>query len=274
MAGRLTFHFSPGTSPLHNWDARCKLAGMLLLTAGMLTMNIPALGLFALVFIAAFSTAGLPWKVFLSEMKWWGVFLTLIFCVQAFSLPGSEPVPDSWLPASDEALRAAALTSLRLLLVLCYATLFTFVTRPRDLQDALAWFLKPFPFIPARRIALMVSLTLRFLPLIMDNADDVRMATRSRLGRQCRNPLQRIRYFALPVFRRSLIRADQTALALAARGYREDLPVRLPAVPARDLIGLAVLAAAVACAVVPLPHPLIEGLGHLVDIARHAVSVP
>ncbi len=233
-------------------------------------MHVPGLGLFSVVFIAAFAKARLPWKAFLIDMKWWVFFLAFIFCVQALSYPGSDPGATGWFPASGEALDAAALTCWRLLLVLCFATLFTFVTRPKDLQDALVWFLKPFSFIPARRIALMVSLTLRFLPLIMDNADDVRMATRSRLGHQRRNPFQRIRFFALPLFRRSLLRADQTALALAARGYNENLPVQLGGIPARHFIGLGFLVVAVAFAVGPVPQMIGAGVMHLVEIARHA----
>ena len=133
----------------------------------------------------------------------------------------------------------------RLGLILCYSVLFTFVTRPREVQDAVVWYLKPFPFLPARRIALMISLTIRFLPLILDRAEEVRAAERSRLGDLRKNPLLRARYFLLPVFRRSLLRANEMAVSLAARGYREDLPSDLPPLGGNHAAVLVVLAVAV-----------------------------
>ena len=58
-------------------------------------------------------------------------------------------------------LRGAGIFSCwRLGLILGYSVLFTAVTRPRELQSTLIYFLKPIPLIPERRIGLMVSLTL------------------------------------------------------------------------------------------------------------------
>lgn len=138
--------------------------------------------------------------------------------------------------------------------MLCYGVLFTFVTRPRDLQNALIWFLKPFPFLPAQRISLMVTLTLRFLPLIMDQLEEVSLATRSRLGNQRKDLLRRAKFLVLPLFQRSLIRSDELALALAARGYREDRPVHLPPIPLAHLLALILVGLSVA-ACSPLASP-------------------
>ncbi|WP_281793347.1 energy-coupling factor transporter transmembrane component T family protein [Desulforhabdus amnigena] len=241
MAGRLAFHYFPGRSLLHRWDARCKFLGLLVLTIGFLHMGTLALTLFSALFAVALTIGGLPWRALLKELTGWLFFLGIIFLLQAFFYPGSEPPLFSWLPLSSKGLHLAVLTCWRLLLILCYATVFTFVTRPKDLQDAIVWFLNPFPFVPARRIAFMMTLTLRFLPLILDQAEEVGMAGRSRLSNQRKNPILRAKYFVLPLFRRSLIRADELALALAARGYREDLPVHLPGIPKGHLMALFLL---------------------------------
>ncbi len=55
-----------------------------------------------------------------------------------------------------------------------------------------------------------------------------------------------MKYFVLPLFRRSLKRADDLALALAARGYRDDLPVSYTRLPMGHLAGLAPLVALIA----------------------------
>ena len=91
--------------------------------------------------------------------------------------------------------------------------------------------LKPFPFLPGRRIGLMVSLILRFFSLTLDQAEEVRMAHKARLGDQQRNPLRKARFLALPILRRSLSRAEDVTFALVARGYSDDIPLRLPHCP-------------------------------------------
>ena len=126
--------------------------------------------------------------------------------------------------------------SFRLALLLCYAILFTAITRPRELQDALVWFLKPIPFLPERRVGLMVSLTLRFFSLILDQAEEVRLAHKARLGERQRNPVRKAKFLALPILRRSLSRAEDVTLALVARGYRDDIPLRLPPLPLIQII--------------------------------------
>jgi len=102
--------------------------------------------------------------------------------------------------------------------------------------------LRPLPFIPARRIGFMVSLTLRFFSTILDQTEEVWLAHKARLGDQGRNPLRRIKSLGLPVIRRSFNRVEEVTLALVARGYREDLPLQLP--------GLKI------CHVIPLLIPL------------------
>jgi energy-coupling factor transporter transmembrane protein EcfT len=125
--------------------------------------------------------------------------------------------------------------------MLGYASLFTAVTRPRELLEALAWFLHPFRFLPTRRIAFMATLAMRFLPLILDELDEVNQANKARLGERRRNPVARAKHLLLPALRRSFTRADELALALAARGYREDLTVEWSAFPPRHLIPVILL---------------------------------
>jgi len=73
-----------------------------------------------------------------------------IFLVQVLGSPDPERTFFPWLPVSMSGLHTAALTCWRLGLMLCYGVLFTLVTKPRDLQNALIWFLKPFPFCRRR----------------------------------------------------------------------------------------------------------------------------
>ena len=248
MANRLVFHYFPGETWLHRWDARCKFIALALATFTLLQMDDQALLLFTLMLALAMVASRLPLKAVAHDLKAWFLFLFFIFVVQAlsFSDPAGALVP--WLPVSESGLQGAARTCWKLSLILGYGILFTFVTRPRDLQHALLWFLKPFPFLPAQRMALMVTLTLRLVPLIMDQLEEVSLANKSRLGNQRKGLLRRAKFLVLPLFQRSLIRTDELALALAARGFREDRPVHLPPVPwAHVMVLLLVGAMSAAC---------------------------
>jgi len=180
----------------------------------------------------------LPLRQFFRDFWIWAIFLFALFLFQAFFTPGPRTSTFPWLPISQDGLRLGIFTCWRLGLILGYAVLFTAVTRPRELQDTLVWLLKPIPFIPERRIGLMVSLTLRFFSIILDEAEEVQLAHRARLGDQLRNPFRRAKFLALPLLRRSFSRAEDVTLALAARGYRDDLSLRLPKLPFPHLIPL------------------------------------
>lgn len=248
MATRLSFHYFPADTCLHRWDARCKLLGIAILAVGILHMNVAALAAFSLAWAAATWISRVPPRALAQDLKVWGIFLGLIFLIQAFAGPGDRAAIFAGQALAVRTLEPALLACWRLGLILGYSVLFTFVTRPREVQDAVVWYLKPFPFLPARRLALMISLTIRFLPLILDRAEEVRAAGRARLGDLRKDPLQRARYFLLPVFRRSLIRADEMAVSLAARGYREDLPSDLPPLRRNHAAALVTLACVVVLA--------------------------
>jgi biotin transport system permease protein len=87
----------------------------------------------------------------------------------------------------------------------------------------------------------MISLTLRFFSLILDQAEEVRLAVKARMGDRSKNPFRKARVLSLPILRRSLSRAEDVTFALAARGFRDDIPLRLPELKLSHLIPLPIL---------------------------------
>ena len=235
---RITLHYFPGNSLLHRWDARCKFFGLLMITATLLQSKITWLAFDSILLIGLLVLSRLPLRQFFRDFWIWAIFLFILFLFQAFFTPGSRLPAFPWLPVSLEGIYLGSFTCWRLGLILGYAVLFTSVTRPREIQDTLIWLLKPVPFIPERRIGLMVSLTLRFFSIILDQAEEVRLAHKARLGDQNKNPFRRAKFLALPLLRRSFSRAEDVTLALAARGFRDDLPLHLPKLPISHLIPL------------------------------------
>jgi biotin transport system permease protein len=238
---RIALHYFPGNSLLHRWDARCKFFGLLMITATLLQSKIAWLAFDSILLIGLLVLSRLPLRQFFRDLWVWAIFLFILFLFQAFFTPGSRLPVFPWLPVSLEGIYLGSFTCWRLGLILGYAVLFTASTRPREIQDTLIWLLKPIPFLPERRIGLMVSLTIHFFSIILDEAEEIRLAHKARLGDQNKNPFRRAKFLALPLLRHSFSRAEDVTLALAARGFRDDLPFHLPKLPLSHLIPLFVL---------------------------------
>ncbi len=238
MAQRIVLHYFPGSSLLHQWDARCKFLGLLMMTATLLQSKIPWLLLDSGILLCLLILSRLPLIRFLRDLRTWAILLFILFLFQIFFTPGPTLLPFQSLPVSKHGLLLGSLTFWRLGLMISYAVLFTAVTRPKEVRDAIIWFLKPLPFLPGRRIGLMVSLTLRFFSLILDQAEEVRLAHKARSGDRKKNPFRRAKFLALPILRRSFSQAEEVTLALAARGYRDDIALQLTKLKLTHLIPL------------------------------------
>jgi biotin transport system permease protein len=238
VAQRIVLHYFPGNSSLHRWDARCKVLGLLMITATLLQSKIPWLILDSVILISLLILSRLPLRQFLRDFRTWAIFLLILFLFQAFFAQGARLPSMPWLPLSKEGLRLGGFTCWRLGLILGYAVLFSAVTRPRELRDTIIWFLKPVPFLPERRIGLMVSLTLRFFSLILDQAEEVHLAHKARLGDRIKSPFRKVKFLALPLLSHSFSRAEEITLALVVRGFRDDIPLHLPKMKSSHLISL------------------------------------
>jgi biotin transport system permease protein len=212
--------------------------GLLLITGTLLHAGITWLMTDSLILIGLLFSSRFPLRQLLRDIRAWSIFLLLLFLIQVFLTPGPRLPTLPWLPATLTGLHLGAVTGWRLGLILGYVTLFTSVTRPRELQDSIIWLLKPIPFLVERRIGIMVSLTLRFFSVVLDLAEEIRLANRARLGDRVRNPLRKAKFLVLPLFRRSFGRVEDVTLALAARGFHENVPVKLPSLRISHLLPL------------------------------------
>jgi energy-coupling factor transporter transmembrane protein EcfT len=88
----------------------------------------------------------------------------------------------------------------------------------------------------------MMGLVLRFLPLLLDQAREIAAAQRARGVENRKNPLYRLRLATVPLMRRSFQRADELAMAMAARCYSEQGRPLQPRASSRDWCAFAVVA--------------------------------
>jgi energy-coupling factor transport system permease protein len=217
--------YVPVKSFVHSLDPRAKL---LLLVAVMAAVfpsgDILSLACCAAAFFGTVKISELSPKMVLKSCR--PVFLLTVFTF-VFNFAGglwdagSWKILD-WLPS----LYTGGVAASRLLLLVLFAVLLPLTTAPLELADGMESLLSPlerFGF-PAHEFAMMMSVALRFIPLLMDEADRIVKAQLSRGARLDQgNAVQRMVAFfpvIIPLFVIIFKRADELALAMEARGYR------------------------------------------------------
>lgn len=220
--------YVPGQSILHRLDPRSKLLAMMIFIlvifwANNLITNIFALILvFGLVFLSRISLSYFIQGI----MPMLGIIaFTTLF--QLFFTSVGNPIANIWfLTITDKGVELSLLIFSRFLLIILFSTLLTLTTTPLSLSDAVESLLKPLkPLkVPAHEIGLMLSLSLRFVPTLMDDTVRIMNAQRARgvdFGEG--NLIQKIKSvipILIPLFASSFKRAESLALAMEARGYQ------------------------------------------------------
>lgn len=192
-----------GTSPLHRLPAGAKVPG--LAAAGIalfLTAEPLLLGAVLLAVLALPAAARLPWREVLRQVRPALVLLLLIFAVHA--------VLTDW--------RLGLVIVLRFAILILLATLVTLTTRVSDMIETIERGLRPLAVLglnPAK-LSLMLSLTIRFVPLLFTQLQEIREAQRSRgLDRS-------LVAVVVPLLIRTLRMANDLTEAIEARCYDAD----------------------------------------------------
>lgn len=219
MAHLSPFGYLPGDSFLHRRDVRFKLASSLMSVTALAAAQPAGLALFALGLAALAYASGLRAARFARELRYLGVFLLLVLVSRSLTEPGDPLWRWGGVTATREGLTAGALVVLRLILLAGTGLLFVATTRHTAIRAGIQWLLAPVPGVPQARVALMVGLMVRYLPQLHDILLRHGEALRARDGGRRLPPGRYLRHLALPVVRRTLLSADQLAVALAARGW-------------------------------------------------------
>jgi energy-coupling factor transporter transmembrane protein EcfT len=238
----IVFGYSERSSPLHKLDARVKLAALVAISLASLQAGISTLALacgvaMGLLVLARYSLLGC-----LAGMKWYIVLLCCIMLTRTVTTPGEPLWHLSWLPASREGLLAGLIMAGRLLVIALFGLLVTFTTRPSHIRSAVEWFLRPIPFIPHQQVATMIGLLVRFIPVILNQSEELSDALRARAIDNRRNPLRRITFLAMPLLRRTFITADRLASAMEARCYGSQRTAHCFRLTSRDWSAMGLVA--------------------------------
>ncbi len=220
--------FFPGDSPLHRLDPRAKLMLTVALIVGVfLADSYPAYALFFSYVLGAAYLSKLPIKLMLKGLKAVYFIIGLTFVLNAFFGVG-ETVVIQWqfVTVTREGLRTAVFMALRLMLLVFGTQLLTLTTSPIALTDGLERLLSPLSKVgfPAHEMAMMMSIALRFIPTLLEEADKIMKAQTARgADFETGNLMARAKAMIpllVPLFVSAFRRADELALAMEARCYR------------------------------------------------------
>ena len=220
--------YFPTDSFVHRLDPRTKIISLLAaMTALVFAHSIFKLGISLFLLIVIIKISQLPLSLVLRNLKpfIWLFLITLIFHL-FLSGEGTEltTLPLIGLKITKEGLNGGLIYSIRLAEFVLMASLLTLTTSPMEITDALDRFFIPLKKLglPTNEFTLMITLSLRFIPTLINEADKLRKAQISRGATFEGNLIQRIKSvipLILPLFISVFRRADELALAMDARCY-------------------------------------------------------
>ena len=219
--------FFPGDSLLHRLDPRTKIVLLFFFLAAIFVFDSPlayaALTAFTVALIAVSRVPPLLMLKALKPLSW---IIAFTFVIHLVSTPG-DAFFHVWL--FDLTWQGAAkgfFIALRLALLILLSALLTYTTSPLALTDALETLMQPAKRVgvPAHEIAMMMTIALRFVPTLIEEADKIMKAQQARGADLTEGSvIERVKGFVpvlVPLFISAFRRADDLALAMEARCYR------------------------------------------------------
>ncbi|MCG8607435.1 energy-coupling factor transporter transmembrane protein EcfT, partial [bacterium] len=159
---------------------------------------------------------------FVRNLKWFLLLFVITFGIHSLEFRFEAGWP--YLGFSKEGFFIGSVYTARLALLIIFAALLTLTTAPIELTDGVERLLNPLKRfrMPVHEFALMMTLALRFIPILIREAERVKNAHLSRGATLQGSIVSRIRSIipmAMPLFLSAIRRADELAIAMAARHY-------------------------------------------------------
>ncbi len=216
-----SFSYIAGDSLLHRLDARFKIAFVIFISLVGLNAYLWSLGFLTLILLGIIIRARLPLFSGLKEIRYLLILLLLIFVARVLATDGIPLIDLDYITVSMQGIYNGILVCWRLALIVMLGFAFISTTPPATIKAAVQWFLKPVPLVPEKKVAVMMGLILRFVPVIFNQAGATATALKARAIENRKNPLYRLTKFGFPLMRRIFERADDLVIALEARAFTE-----------------------------------------------------
>ncbi len=216
-----------GSSLIHGLDPRTK--SLILLILVFLTMTNWSAGILVFLYtllIIFFYISRVHLTVYVKQLQVFLLIFGLTFFLHALFTKGDVifNIPYTGLEITYQGLRSGTFFSARLFLIVAFSVVMMVTTSPTEMVSGIEKTLRPLKKtgIKTDRAALLLGITIRFIPILFEEAERIKTAQISR-GADFKgsivNRIRGISSLVIPLFISVFRRADTLALALESRGY-------------------------------------------------------
>ncbi len=219
--------FYPCRSLLHRLDPRAKI--LLMITYIVLvfcTSNYLSLALIALSVFFVVLLSKVPLRLYFKSLKMIIIIILITSALNLFYGTGEPIWQWGFLKITLLGINNAVFVAVRIVSLILISSALTFTTSPTDLTDALERLMKPLTIfhVKVHEIAMMMTIALRFVPLLLEETDKIMSAQKARgADMESGNIAQRIKALIpvlIPLFVSAFRRAYELAVAMECRCYK------------------------------------------------------
>lgn len=214
-------------SIIHRMDPRVKLGGTLLYIISLFFFQNFVAYLVAILFLAVvIKLTNVPFKFMVKGMKAIMFLLLITVVFNLFLTPGTPLITIWKLSVTIEGVEMALTMALRLTLLIIGSSVMTLTTTPNNLTDGMEKMMRPLNAIkvPVHEVAMMMSIALRFIPILLEETDKIMKAQIARgADFESGNLINKAKAMVpllVPLFISAFRRANDLAMAMEARCYR------------------------------------------------------
>lgn len=220
--------YYPSKSILHRLDPRVKLVCTLLyLVSLFLFRSVPGY-IVATIFLAMIiKISTVPFSYIVRGLKPIVMLLMITVLFNLFLTRDGEVLFHAWIfTITEGGLITAVYMAIRLIYLIIGSSLMTFTTTPNELTDGIEALLHPLNriHVPVHEVAMMMSIALRFIPILLEETDKIMKAQIARgADLESGNMIQKAKSMIpilVPLFVSAFRRANDLAMAMEARCYR------------------------------------------------------
>ncbi len=220
--------YYPTDSIIHRLDPRVKLIGTFLYIISIFVFDNAVIGFLAvaLFLLTVIKLSRVPFRFIFRGMKAIVVLLLFTAFFNLFFTPGEPIFRLGFIKITEEGLSLAIKMAIRLTFLILGSSLMTFTTTPNQLTDGLEKVMRPLNHIkvPVHEIAMMMSIALRFIPILLEETDKIMKAQMARgADFESGGIMKRAKSLIpllVPLFVSAFRRANDLAMAMEARCYR------------------------------------------------------
>ena len=219
--------YYPVDSRIHRIDPRVKLIAVIVFLVSLFLFHNFTGYLLVTAFLGfVIVTSKIPIKHILKGMKTIVFLLIFTAIFNLFFTPGDVLFEWRFITITDAGIRQAIFIAMRLIYLVIGSSMLTYTTTPGELTDSIESLLGWLGFfrVPVHDFAMMMSLALRFIPILLAEANRIMDAQSARgADFESKNFIRRMKSYVailVPLFVSAVKRAYDLGLAMESRCYR------------------------------------------------------